>query len=57
MKTEDTIILMTFGIIMMLTSIVELLTNVMHQPFLTILLGVTGFVTFWSPIIVDSFEN
>tara|TARA_R100000773_G_C4133332_1_gene63199 strand:- start:212 stop:385 length:174 start_codon:yes stop_codon:yes gene_type:complete len=57
MKISDTIILMTLGIIMMLASIVELLTNVMHQPFLTILVGITGFVTFWSPIIVDSFEN
>ena len=57
MSNSDTIILMTLGIIMMLASIVELLTNVMHQPFLTILLGITGLVTFWSPIIVDSFEN
>lgn len=57
MKTSDTIILMTLGIIMMLISIVELLTNIMHQPFLTILLGITGLATFWSPIIVDSFEN
>ena len=57
MDNKDTILFMTLGMVFMLSAIIDMLTQVMPHPFLTILLGVTGLVTFWSPIIVDSFEN
>mgnify|MGYP003140701996 CR=1 FL=1 len=57
MDNKDTILLMVIGLVFMLSAMIDILTQVMPHPFLTILLGVTGLVTFWSPIIVDSFEN
>lgn len=57
MKNSDTIIFMTLGIVMMLASLLDMLTQVMPNPFLTILLGITGLVTFWLPMIMTSIDD
>ena len=57
MNNSDTIILMTLGMVMMLAAMLDILTQVMPNPFLTILLGITGLVTFWLPMIVTSLDD
>ena len=57
MDNKDTILLMTLGMVFMLSAIIDMLTQVMPHPFLTILLGVTGLVTFWLPMIVTSLDD
>jgi len=57
MNNSDTIILMIIGMVMMLASLLDMLTQVMPHPFLTILLGITGLVTFWIPMIVTSLDD
>ena len=57
MNNSDTIILMTLGMVMMLAAMLDILTQVMPNPFLTILLGVTGLVTFWIPMIMTSLDG
>lgn len=56
MSNSDTIIFMTLGMIMMLASLLDMLTQVMPHPFLTILLGVTGLVMFHLPMIMTSLK-
>ena len=57
MNNSDTIILMTLGMVMMLAAMLDILTQVIANPFLTILLGITGIVTFWLPMIVTSLDD
>tara|TARA_R100000353_G_scaffold29631_1_gene24453 strand:+ start:623 stop:796 length:174 start_codon:yes stop_codon:yes gene_type:complete len=57
MDNKDTIIFMTLGMVMMLAALLDMLTQVMPHPFLTILLGITGLVTFWIPMIVTSLDD
>tara|TARA_B100000003_G_C10678148_1_gene269910 strand:- start:364 stop:537 length:174 start_codon:yes stop_codon:yes gene_type:complete len=57
MDNKDTILLMTLGIVMMLAAMLDILTQVIANPFLTILLGITGIVTFWLPMIVTSLDD
>ena len=57
MNNSDTIILMTLGMVMMLAAMLDILTQVIANPFLTILLGITGLVTFWLPMIVTSLDD
>ena len=56
MDNKDTILLMTLGMVFMLSAIIDMLTQVMPNPFLTILLGVTGLVMFHLPMIMASFK-
>ena len=57
MNNSDTILFMTLGMVMMLAAMLDILTQVMPNPFLTILLGITGLVTFWLPMIVTSLDD
>jgi len=57
MDNKDTILLMIIGMVFMLSAMVDILTQVMPSPFLTILLGITGLVTFWIPMIVTSIDD
>ena len=57
MSNSDTILFMTLGMVMMLASLLDMLTQVMPNPFLTILLGITGLVTFWLPMIMTSLDD
>ena len=57
MDNKDTILLMTLGIVMMLAAMLDILTQVMPHPFLTVLLGITGLVTFWIPMIMTSLDD
>ena len=57
MDNKDTILFMTLGMVMMLAALLDMLTQVMPNPFLTIRLGITGLVTFWIPMIVTSFDD
>ncbi len=57
MNNSDTILFMTLGMVMMLAAMLDILTQVMPNPFLTILLGVTGLVTFWIPMIMTSLDG
>ena len=56
MSNSDTILLMIIGMVFMLSAILDLLTQVMPHPFLTILLGVTGLVMFHLPMILTSLK-
>ena len=56
MDSKDTILFMILGIVMMLSAMIDILTQVMPHPFLTILLGITGLVTFWIPMILTSLK-
>jgi len=57
MSNSDTILFMTVGMVMMLASLLDMLTQVMPNPFLTILLGITGLVAFWLPMIMTSLND
>lgn len=57
MDNKDTILFMALGMVFMLSAIIDILTQVMPHPFLTILLGVTGLVTFWIPMIVTNLDD
>jgi len=56
MSNSDTILFMTLGMVFMLSAMVDILTQVMPHPFLTILLGVTGLVMFHLPMILTSLK-
>jgi hypothetical protein len=56
MDNKDTILFMMLGVVMMLAALLDMLTQVMPNPFLTILLGITGLVTFWLPMIMTSLK-
>jgi hypothetical protein len=56
MDNKDTIIFMTLGMVFMLSAMVDILTQVMPNPFLTILLGITGLVMFHLPMIMTSLK-
>ena len=47
---------MIIGMVFMLSAMVDILTQVMPHPFLTILLGVTGLVMFHLPMIMTSLK-
>tara|TARA_A100001201_G_scaffold18448_3_gene20870 strand:- start:318 stop:506 length:189 start_codon:yes stop_codon:yes gene_type:complete len=57
MDNKDTILFMTLGMVMMLAAMLDILTQVMPHPFLTVLLGITGLVTFWIPMIMTSLDD
>jgi len=57
MDNKDTILFMIIGMVFMLSAMIDILTQVMPSPFLTILLGITGLVTFWIPMIVTSIDD
>ena len=56
MDNKDTILLMILGMVFMLSAMVDILTQVMPQPFLSIVLGVTGLVMFHLPMILTSLK-
>ena len=56
MDNKDTILLMKIGMVFMLSAMVDILTQVMQHPFLTILLGVTSLVMFHLPMILTSLK-
>lgn len=56
MSNSDTILFMTLGMVMMLAALLDMLTQVIPNPFLTILLGITGLVMFHLPMIMTSLK-
>ena len=56
MDNKDTILIMIIGMVFMLSAILDMLTQVMPHPFLTILLGITGLVMFHLPMILTSLK-
>ena len=56
MDNKDTILFMALGMVFMLSAMIDILTQVMPSPFLTILLGVTGLVMFHLPMILTSLK-
>ena len=56
MDNKDTILLMIIGMVFMLSAMIDILTQAMPHPFLTILLGITGLVMFHLPMILTSLK-
>ena len=56
MDNKDTILIMIIGMVFMLSAMIDILTQVMPNPFLTILLGITGLVMFHLPMIMTSLK-
>ena len=56
MDNKDTILIMIIGMVFMLSALLDILTQVMQNPFLTILLGITGLVMFHLPMILTSLK-
>jgi len=56
MDNKDTILIMIIGMVFILAALLDMLTQVMPHPFLTILLGITGLVMFHLPMILTSLK-
>lgn len=56
MDNKDTVIFMALGMVMMLAALLDMLTQVMPNPFLTILLGITGLIMFHLPMILTGLK-
>ena len=56
MDNKDTILIMIIGMVFMLSAILDMLTQVMPHPFLSILVGITGLVMFHLPMIMTSLK-
>jgi len=57
MTKLDTPVFMTLGLLLMIASLLDAITQTMPHPFLTILVGATGLVTFWLPMIISSMDD
>lgn len=57
MDNKDTILFMTLGMVMVLAAFLDVVTQIMPHPALTLLLGFTGVVTFWIPMILAGIEE
>lgn len=54
----ETIILMTIGLVLMIASVFGvIIPSAAVAPFMVLLIGITGLVTFWLPIIISSLES
>lgn len=57
MTKTDSILFMILGFVLILASIADIILQTMQSPFLTILLGLTGLVTFWLPMMMIGMDE